>query len=303
MIHENGQIHEQWHQGWAAKEAAIRSRLISNCEKLEANSRELEPLREGDSVFIQNQDPATKRSKKWDRQGSIVATGDNDQYLVRIAGTGRLTLRNRRFLRKFQERLQSTNLEASAPMLRLNVEPGHQQRLNACTPAKQAQPTQMPDVTPELYAPAGVPASDMTAGGSPLCVPSDADGSDAGGSPLCVPSDADGTDAAGSPLRVPSDAEGTIQCGPPQPHIAGARGRGRPRKQLTFNFSTRRTSPVTDAQQQSSSHADGCQRDNQRCPDESPQQQEMAVRQSHRVRMQRKVYDANTGNFLNPSGT
>ena len=118
-----------------------------------------------------------------------------------------------------------------------------------------------------------------------------------------VPSDGSDTpNAGGSSLGVPSDAEGTMQCGP-QPHIAGACGRGRPRKQLTLNFSTSRTSPVIDAQQQSSSHADGCQRDKQRCPDESPQQQEMSVGQSHRVRRQRQVYDANTGSFLNPSGT
>ena len=298
MIHENDQIHSQWHQGWEAKETAIRSRLIRSCEKLEANSRELEPLREGDFVFIQNQDPATKRSRKWDRQGSIVATGDNDQYLVRVAGTGRLTLRNRRFLRKFQERSQSMNLEIPAPMSRINVEPVHQQRLNACTPSEQVRPIQMPAATPELRAPGGVSTSDMTAGGSPSSVPSDA-----GGSPLGVPSDgADGPDARGSPLGVPSDAEGPMQRGP-QPHIAGARGRGRPRKQLVFNFSTRHTSPVIDPQQQSNGHADVCQRDNQRCSHESPQQQEMAARQPQRVRKQRQVYDANTGKPVNPSGT
>lgn len=107
MIFDNGQIHEQWHQAWAAKESALKSRLVRNCEKLHANSKEFEPLREGDSVFIQNQDLATKRSTKWDKQGTVVATGDYDQYLIRTAGTGRLTLRNRRFLRRFQERTQA----------------------------------------------------------------------------------------------------------------------------------------------------------------------------------------------------
>ena len=72
---------------------------------MEANSKDLEPLREGDSVLIQNQIPTSPRSKKWDRQGTVVATGEHDQYLVRVAGTGRLTLRNRRFLRRFQEQL------------------------------------------------------------------------------------------------------------------------------------------------------------------------------------------------------
>ena len=70
MIFDNGQIHEQWHQAWAAKESALKSRLVRNCEKLHIHSKELEPLREGDSVFIQNQDLATKRSTKWDKQGT-----------------------------------------------------------------------------------------------------------------------------------------------------------------------------------------------------------------------------------------
>ena len=69
MIHKNAQLHEQWHQGWAAKESAIRSRLVRSCERLEANSRELEPLREGDSVFVQNQDPGTSRSRKMGQAG------------------------------------------------------------------------------------------------------------------------------------------------------------------------------------------------------------------------------------------
>ena len=104
MIHESSQIHNQWHQAWSAKEEAIRSRLVRSCERLEQNSKDLEPLREGESVFIQNQNTSSNKPKKWDRQGRVIATKDNDQYLIRVDGTGRLTLRNRKFLRKFQLR-------------------------------------------------------------------------------------------------------------------------------------------------------------------------------------------------------
>ena len=55
-------------------------------------------------MFIQNQDKADGRQNKWDRQGRVVATKDNDQYLIKVDGSGRLTLRNRRFLRKFKVR-------------------------------------------------------------------------------------------------------------------------------------------------------------------------------------------------------
>ena len=55
-IFESDQIQSQWHQAWAAKEEAIRMRLVRSCEQLELGSRELPSLREGDHVFIQNQD-------------------------------------------------------------------------------------------------------------------------------------------------------------------------------------------------------------------------------------------------------
>ena len=55
-------------------------------------------------VLIQNQDKSSGRPNKWDRQGKIIATKPNDQYLIRVDGSGRLTLRNRRFLRKYSLR-------------------------------------------------------------------------------------------------------------------------------------------------------------------------------------------------------
>ena len=113
MVFENPQVHDQWHSAWSAKEEALRSRLVRTCEKLEKGSKELEPLREGDTVFIQNQDGS--KPLKWDREGTVILTGQHDQYLVRVHGTGRLTLRNRRFLRKFQAR----NTFITEPMVRI----------------------------------------------------------------------------------------------------------------------------------------------------------------------------------------
>ena len=72
MIFESDQIHNQWHQAWSAKEEAIHTRLVSSCEDLEEGSKELPALREGDSVFIQNQDKSSGRPNKWDRQVKIV---------------------------------------------------------------------------------------------------------------------------------------------------------------------------------------------------------------------------------------
>ena len=53
-------------------------------------------------MLIQNQNKDTGRPNKWDRQGTIIAIKDNDQCLIKVDGSGRLTLRNRRFLRKLE---------------------------------------------------------------------------------------------------------------------------------------------------------------------------------------------------------
>ena len=116
MIFESSQIHNQWHKAWSAKEEAIRSRLVHSCEKLESGSKELPRLHIGDHVFIQNQDKGSQRPNKWDKQGKVIMAKGNDQYLVKVNGTGRLTLRNRRFLRKFQLRSPIVEDDAIQPI-------------------------------------------------------------------------------------------------------------------------------------------------------------------------------------------
>ena len=109
-IYDNEQIHGQWHSAWAAKEGALRSRLVRSCEQLEDGAKELPPLREGDTVFIQNQKSVVGQENKWDKQGTVIAVKENDQYLVKVEGSGRLTVRNRRFLRMFKHRSDATTI-------------------------------------------------------------------------------------------------------------------------------------------------------------------------------------------------
>ena len=58
-------------------------------------AREKEALAKGDTVLCQN-----VRTKKWDRSSAIVEVGDYRQYLVKMDGSGRISLRNRRHLQK-----------------------------------------------------------------------------------------------------------------------------------------------------------------------------------------------------------
>merc|ERR1711873_278739 len=65
---------------------------------LGGGARDLPDLKVGDTIQIQNQrgvDP-----KRWCKSGKIVEKLDFNQYLVRVDGSGRLTRRNRRFLKK-----------------------------------------------------------------------------------------------------------------------------------------------------------------------------------------------------------
>ena len=100
MIFANPTIDQRWHTIWAAKELAIGDRAAEQSLRTGPSFKDFEPLKQGDTVSIQNQNSSSRNPKKWDRQGEVVATGQFDQYLVRVNGSGRLTLRNRRFFRK-----------------------------------------------------------------------------------------------------------------------------------------------------------------------------------------------------------
>ena len=95
----NPTIRPLWRQAWAAKEDALRARMIRTTERLSEHARPLRPLAVGDHVFLQNQ--SGNHPTKWDKSGTVVESQDHDQYVIKVDGSGRLTLRNRRFLRAF----------------------------------------------------------------------------------------------------------------------------------------------------------------------------------------------------------
>ena len=64
------------------------------------HSKQLKPLQVGDLVRIQNQ--FRPHPLKWDRTGVIVEVKQHDQYVVKIDGSSRSTLRNRKFLRRYE---------------------------------------------------------------------------------------------------------------------------------------------------------------------------------------------------------
>ena len=91
--------HDTWRDTLRAREDALRKRHIKTHEYWSEHTRRMPALTVGDYVRIQNQ--TGRHPNKWDRTGTVVEVKQHDQYQVKVDGSGRMTLRNRRFLRKF----------------------------------------------------------------------------------------------------------------------------------------------------------------------------------------------------------
>ena len=72
-------------------------------ERLSAHTRRLPQLRVGDWVRIQNQTGNFPR--RWDKTGQVIEVHQYNQYLICVDGSNRVTVWNRKFLRKFTSAL------------------------------------------------------------------------------------------------------------------------------------------------------------------------------------------------------
>ena len=90
---------------WSDIQNARELRNAINQQKMctSAGKRSLDPLIIGDCVYVQNQ--AGSRPKKWNNTGRIVKVLPHRQYGVVIDGSRRITLRNRKFLRKIKPQI------------------------------------------------------------------------------------------------------------------------------------------------------------------------------------------------------
>ena len=82
----NPNIHPIWRQAWSANEEALRASITRTTESLQAHLRTLSPLALGDKVFIQNKQG--NYPTKWDRSGTVVDSLGNEQYRIKVDGSG-----------------------------------------------------------------------------------------------------------------------------------------------------------------------------------------------------------------------
>ena len=99
-------IRQEWQETLDAREAAFAKRHI-HPHPPSSQSRELSQLSIGQAVQIQNQ--MGNKPNKWLNTGTIVESLPYRQYMVRVDGSRRLTLRNRKFLKPINPVYKSQN--------------------------------------------------------------------------------------------------------------------------------------------------------------------------------------------------
>ena len=104
----------EWILTFDQRERALGPRQSKMGTKWKEHTRELSQLKVGDMVSVQNQ--AGTRAKKWDKMGTVVESNGNRQYTIRMEGSGRLSVRNRRFLKPVGRCMRSEDDDVSRGM-------------------------------------------------------------------------------------------------------------------------------------------------------------------------------------------
>ena len=109
----NRELRSEWKAIDDARELALAQRALKDTQ---STGKPLEPLNVGDAVQIQNK--SGNHPIKWHNTGIISECLPNRQYHVIVDGSRRITLRNRKFLRKItplSRRVEDTDTTRHPP--------------------------------------------------------------------------------------------------------------------------------------------------------------------------------------------
>ena len=145
-----------WVDSRETRELALRNRFIKCSERWSSNTRDLQPLQPGMKVMIQNQHGAGKIAKKWDKTGLVLENLGYNKYRVKVDGSGRVTDRNRQFLRQFTP--VTSTLPGPRPANSYVPEPVVQhyqpaQQVPEINPEPQLPAQLVPEINPEPQIP------------------------------------------------------------------------------------------------------------------------------------------------------
>ena len=203
MVFENKDIDSKWREAWSLKEEALKQRYMKHLEKLDNGSHLPPPLRHGDRVWCQAQ--AGRYATKWDKSGVVVETHPNDQYTVKTDGSGRLTLRNRQFLRKIVSHKllghpsPATPSQPQPPPVQ-DVAPPVTREHQPPPPAHEHGPLPVPDFNGQPEAPGLVPEVEEPVPGPSTPQPANPAGT--GASPVLRPAANPPTTPPGAPTTL-----------------------------------------------------------------------------------------------------
>ena len=88
-------VNPQWAYNLRQREIVMSKHNVEAKDKYDVNAKSHEALQVGDRVLCQN-----TRNNKWDKSAIIIDTLPHRQYTVKMDGSGRLSLRNRKHLCK-----------------------------------------------------------------------------------------------------------------------------------------------------------------------------------------------------------
>ena len=102
--------HKEWVKAGYQREGMLAKRNEKLLADYNSKAHSLSPLSVGDMVVLQNH-----VNKRWDRMGFVVEVLPYRQYNIRLEGSGRVTLRNRRFLKKVSPIISPTSVQHPRP--------------------------------------------------------------------------------------------------------------------------------------------------------------------------------------------
>lgn len=156
--------HETWTELMSHREMALAKRHSREHERWNEHTHHLPTLQVGDHVYIQNL--VGNHPRRWERTGTVVEVRQYHQYVIRVDGTGRVTIRNRQHLRKFTP--FQTNQTQGTLMAPTAVQ--HQEViLSSPTTSKTTQP-QVPKI-PVSLSPTRILSQPAALNETPIIVP------------------------------------------------------------------------------------------------------------------------------------
>ena len=97
---------KDWAVSQEHRERTLANKREMDHERWSYRTKDLDTLEIGTAVAIQNQ--TGQNPTKWDKTGIIIENKPNNKVMIRVDGSRRVTLRNRRFVRPMETNLRKT---------------------------------------------------------------------------------------------------------------------------------------------------------------------------------------------------